>query len=501
MKRFVALFCLLPGLAWGQAAVRQTGPVTNNSPVMWATDGIIRQGAGAAGDVAGEMITGGFSAVGKICSFSAPSDQSPNTLCLDGTNSVITLNDVNYSPTIGSGNVSGPNPTTVNAVALWNSTTGTALANSALNGYQTVMTHPPNTIAGNVPGFNTTSGIGFRKATATATDGNNVLISRDAQFTGGTVGFTNSALNVECNAVAGITSNELCGLFRIANAGTMADGSMNVALYSQAVRQAGATGSTWAGTIEVIDRGNTGAATGPLIGLEIDVRANGPDSGLNRGILQLVGTKDDTGGATPAIQFALKIGVETAFGIGASYQKGIHFVGGPYVVGIDMRDVSSFGSAAMWVNSNIPVLWDTAGGMKQVYNSVLEAMTFTDGTNQLRQAFYVTTGQFDTTNGTNKLTFNPLNTGGVVGTSTAHDMIFWANGVEQGRALQAGGLSSASEFFPKASTVAALPACNAGRNGSVRVATDLTAPTFGGALVGGGAVVRPVICNGAAWLS
>lgn len=440
MKWFAALLCLLPGLAWGQAAVRQTGSVTNNSPVMWAQDGIVRQAAGASGDVAGKMITGGLSVVGNLCAYSNTTDAaSYNTLCLDPAGNVV-LNGVNYPPTVGSGNVSGPGAATVNAIPLWNATAGTAIKNSAIDGYEASLTHPPNTIAGNVPGFNTTSGIGFRKATATATDGNNVLISRDAQFTGGTVGFTNSALNVECNAIAGITSNELCGLFRIANAGTLADGSMNVALYSQAVRLAGATGSTWAGTIEAIDRGNSGGATGPLLGLEIDVRANGADVSGNRGILQLVGTKDDTGGTTPTIQFALKIGVEAAFGIGATYQQGIVFTGGPYAVGIDMREPTSYGSAAIWLKDDTAILWDTAGGMKQYYNSAVDAMYFTDGTNQLRQAFFVTTGQANFTNGTNTLTLNPLSTGSVIGSSSAHDAVFVANDLEKMRVKSGGGV-------------------------------------------------------------
>lgn len=50
-------------------------------------------------------------------------------------------------------------------------------------------------------------------------------------------------------------------------------------------------------------------------------------------------------------------------------------------------------------------------------------------------------------------------------------------------------------------TVGALPTCNAGLQGNRRFVTDATAPTWLGALTGGGAVVTPVFCNGSAWVS
>jgi hypothetical protein len=55
----------------------------------------------------------------------------------------------------------------------------------------------------------------------------------------------------------------------------------------------------------------------------------------------------------------------------------------------------------------------------------------------------------------------------------------------------------------KAYTVAGLAAvpCNAGRTGNMAYVTDATAPTYNGALVGGGTVKVPVFCDGAAWSS
>ena len=53
----------------------------------------------------------------------------------------------------------------------------------------------------------------------------------------------------------------------------------------------------------------------------------------------------------------------------------------------------------------------------------------------------------------------------------------------------------------RSSTVAGLPTCNAGLQGTFRYVTDATAPTYNATLTGGGAVVVPVFCNGSAWTS
>lgn len=51
----------------------------------------------------------------------------------------------------------------------------------------------------------------------------------------------------------------------------------------------------------------------------------------------------------------------------------------------------------------------------------------------------------------------------------------------------------------KVYTVATLPACNSGLQDAMAAVSDATAPTYNGALAGGGAVRVPVFCNGSAW--
>lgn len=54
--------------------------------------------------------------------------------------------------------------------------------------------------------------------------------------------------------------------------------------------------------------------------------------------------------------------------------------------------------------------------------------------------------------------------------------------------------------FP-AYTVATLPTCAAATQDAVAVATDTTAPTYRGALTGGGTVRTLVYCDGTSWTS
>jgi hypothetical protein len=50
-------------------------------------------------------------------------------------------------------------------------------------------------------------------------------------------------------------------------------------------------------------------------------------------------------------------------------------------------------------------------------------------------------------------------------------------------------------------TVSALPTCNSAAKGWLYAVSDATAPTYNGALTGGGAVSVPVYCNGTSWTS
>jgi len=64
------------------------------------------------------------------------------------------------------------------------------------------------------------------------------------------------------------------------------------------------------------------------------------------------------------------------------------------------------------------------------------------------------------------------------------------------------GVGSGVVFGLARYTVATLPACSSGTTrDTMAVVSDATAPTYNGALTGGGAVVVPVFCNGSAWVA
>jgi hypothetical protein len=125
------LFVPMPALA--QNAVTQDGTVQANKPAMFSGDRRIRQGAGATGGPAGRMITGGFGVTGKVCDFSATTDQPPyNTVCLDAEAGGVTINGVPYLPGPGMGDVVGPASAVDGDLAVFNGTSGKAIKDSGI---------------------------------------------------------------------------------------------------------------------------------------------------------------------------------------------------------------------------------------------------------------------------------------------------------------------------------------------------------------------------------
>lgn len=61
--------------------------------------------------------------------------------------------------------------------------------------------------------------------------------------------------------------------------------------------------------------------------------------------------------------------------------------------------------------------------------------------------------------------------------------------------------SGKTDYPLKAYTVATLPSCGAANTGALLYVTDATTPTYNAVLVGSGAVVVPVFCNGVTWRS
>lgn len=52
-----------------------------------------------------------------------------------------------------------------------------------------------------------------------------------------------------------------------------------------------------------------------------------------------------------------------------------------------------------------------------------------------------------------------------------------------------------------ATTVAALPTCNAAAKGSLYVVTDASSPTYGASLTGSSTTIALALCSGSAWVA
>jgi hypothetical protein len=112
-------------------------------------------------------------------------------------------------------------------------------------------------------------------------------INRSFNYSGGTFGVVCSAQQITTDVSAGV-NDFIWGLLSILN--NNSNNGENVAIYGQANRITG-TSAIWAGVFEASDKTNTsGAGKSGLVGVEVDVFANGADVNSNRvGIDVVVG--------------------------------------------------------------------------------------------------------------------------------------------------------------------------------------------------------------------
>jgi hypothetical protein len=141
----LALACV-PWPAAAQNAITQEGTALQNSPMMFRGNNRARQGAGVGGAPSGQTITTGDSVVGGRCDYSAPTDAPGGyyKLCVDAAAGKIVLDGTKAPPLgltveingstygfpasgTGTGNVVGPNATTINEITSWSNALGTLL--------------------------------------------------------------------------------------------------------------------------------------------------------------------------------------------------------------------------------------------------------------------------------------------------------------------------------------------------------------------------------------
>lgn len=125
----------------------------------------------------------------------------------------------------------------------------------------------------------------------TAPDGDNKnSFMRDASHNGGTRGFV--CANVDVNTKVGINNTNFeWGFLSVLD--NYAAAGENVAVYGQGNRRG--VGPTWASVFEAIDHTATNNPAMGLVGIEVDVRANGNDDNKNRIGVDVVADRHNKG--------------------------------------------------------------------------------------------------------------------------------------------------------------------------------------------------------------
>lgn len=146
-------------------------------------------------------------------------------------------------------------------------------------------------------------GLAVIPTSPSATDAWSSEFFRNAQYTGGAPGFTNFALKVQTDVGANPTAYEWALLAQLNNSATA---GQNVAFYGQAKKKTGA-GPTWAGVFENIDDSNAADPTTGMLGLEIDISANGTDANTNRIGIDMYVRKYNSGGTAATAYSGIRI--------------------------------------------------------------------------------------------------------------------------------------------------------------------------------------------------
>lgn len=513
MKRsFAILLALAPLPALAQNAITQVGTVVQNSPVMFAGDRQARQGAGAAGAATGRIITTGDAVVGGRCDFSGPTDTvgGYNKLCLDATNGKLSfsttksppanfagieVNGTLYPPTIGAGNVSGPGTTIVNEIASWNSTTGNALRQGAAQ----LTDDKTGVYSGDDAGLTVLSKTG-------------ITAMQVANITCNNCGYTNyDALRGVAVANAGndvLNTTGVAGYVRNQQAtGALGLSKNAVALIGFATGEVDGS-QTWGLNTVTMDNSSTVIHAGArsIVGYEADLIVTSPLTAtfgvyiIGNSLTQPTTANGytcaplgDPFGSIPDpihwISCYLTSDGAAIYGLalGANSRSGTN-------VGSQVIDLAYFDATGTRQRADIGV---TAG----VPRTLL--LTTTEGIGTLglgiQGNFYQTAPA--------SAHFMGANSKAALLTD-APDNLYIASGAWTSISLGTAAVlmtvqspvNNTQNVKLASSTVAALPACNAGALGALRTVTDANAPAYGATVAGGGAVVIPVICDGvSAW--
>lgn len=160
-------------------------------------------------------------------------------------------------------------------------------------------------------------------------------ISRTTNYTGGTAGFVNSALKTRTVTNALNTNFEWTITSVLDN---YADAGENVAIYGQGNKRS-QLGPTWASVFEVKDfMASSASASGGLVGIEVDVFANGTDVSQNRIGIDIVAGRTDPLDTTCQVTWGIRLAAQSNSPANATYRGGI-LLNATMITGIQINTV------------------------------------------------------------------------------------------------------------------------------------------------------------------
>lgn len=222
----------------------------------------------------------------------------------------------------------------------------------------------------------------------TVADGDNKnSFVREASHTGGSPGFVCTNVTVSTNVGANNTNFEW-GLLSILN-NSAATGE-NVAIYGQGNKLA--VGPTWAGVFEARDKTGQANPTAGLLGLEVDIFANGTDTNNNRIGVDLVVGKGLTGSGDAAPEAYAALRASTANG-STTNGEWLHalVINSSKTSGIRMRQIGLMGADFSEATFNDATVANMAvrlkGGQKINFNAAsARTLRYEPSTSTLRYA-------------------------------------------------------------------------------------------------------------------
>jgi hypothetical protein len=196
---------------------------------------------------------------------------------------------------------------------------------------------------------------GILQSTTNPWDYSSNKIFRNATHSGGAPGFVSSALRVDHYVSKDVTNFEWGITSVLHNSATAGE---NVSVYAQANKVTSTAGPTWAAVIEAHDRSGTPNAPNALVGLELDVFANGGDAYSSRIGLDIVGGVG-TGSTLPATIFAgIRISPQLNDKSKCSFTNTILVNNAHFVNAINLSNVS--GTFGIIMSGSLAVGFDTS---------------------------------------------------------------------------------------------------------------------------------------------